>query len=91
MTQTATKTARDHYLEAIALRDRIFRKQTNETPIMAWAHVCRACAKANDAKHRELAGKLWYGRMDLNFFNNLDSVWWYAKAQVETLARKAGA
>jgi hypothetical protein len=83
-----TPTAHDHYKAAIALRDRIISRQVNETPVQAWAAVCRECAKANDAKRRELGDKV-HGRADHSFFNNLDRVWWAAKAQVETLARKA--
>lgn len=82
-----TSTSHDHYKAAIALRDRIISGQSNELPVQAWAHVCRACAKANDAKRRELDGRV-HGRADHSFFNNLDRVWWAAKAQVETLARK---
>jgi len=81
-----TKTAYDFYNEAIALRNNIVAGKTNETPIMAWAAVCRACAKANNAKRNEM-GRNVATRLDLSFFNNLDRVWWVAKAQVETLGR----
>ena len=87
-----TKTGHDHYNEAIALRNRILAKQTNETPIMAWASVCRACAKANDAYRREFdarSGGRGYTRFELSQLNNLDRVWWVAKAQVETMQRAA--
>jgi len=78
----------EHYKAAISLRNRVLDGKTNETPVMAWAAVCRECAKANDAKRREI-NSLVYTRSELAFFNNLDRVWWYAKAQVETLARRA--
>lgn len=76
-------TAHDHYLNAIRLRDRIVSDQSNEPPVMAWAAVCRECAKANSAKRRELDGLSAYTRLELSFFSNLDRVWWFAKAQVE--------
>lgn len=85
-----TRTAADSfYFNAIALRDRIMAGQTNETLVQAWASVCRECAKANDARRRELADKAAYGYAENQWFVRLDRVWWHAKAQVETLARRA--
>ena len=92
-----TKTVHNFYNEAIALRNRIVSRQSNERPIMAWAAVCRACAKAHDAYRREFyrrefdarSGGRGYTRLELNTMNNLDRVWWCAKAQVETLGRAA--
>ena len=84
-----TNAARTHYLRAIELRDRIASGQSNEPTVMAWAAVCRECAKANNAKRQELDGRAAYTRLELGFFNNLNRVWWPAKAQVETLARMA--
>ena len=78
-----------HLLEAKSLRDRILRGQSNELPVQAWAAVCRACAKATDAFRRENAGCAAYGRRHHVWLNNLDAIWWAAKAQVETLARKS--
>jgi hypothetical protein len=82
-------TAYDHLAAAIALRDRIVAKQTNETPVQAWAGVCRQCAIASDAMHRELAGKAHHSFSDNRFFARLDRIWWNAKAQVEALAKAA--
>ncbi len=82
-----TKTGHDYYNEAIALRDRIISGQSNERPIMAWAAVCRACANANNAYRREFGG--FHGRLEIGKLNNLDRVWWPARAQVETLGRMA--
>lgn len=79
------RTSYEFYNEARTLRDRIVRRQTNETPVQAWAAVCRACANANDAFRRENQGV--HGRRHQAFLNNLDAIWWVAKAQVETLAR----
>lgn len=81
------KTAHDFYAEAIALRSRAIAGQTNETPILAWAAVCRACAKANNAKRNELAKFDYYTRLELNFFNNLNRIWFDARAQVESRRR----
>ena len=81
-------TAHEHYRKAVELRNRIVAGQSNERPVQAWAAVCRQCAKANDAMRRELGGKV-HTRLDHSFFNNLDRIWWAAKAQVETLARAA--
>ncbi len=75
------------YRNAIALRNRIVAGQSNERPVQAWASVCRECAKANDAFRREEPGV--HGRRHQAFLNNLDAIWWVAKAQVETLARAA--
>lgn len=85
-----TKTGHDYYNEAIALRDRIISGQSNERPVQAWASVCRACAKANNAYRREFDARSFgqgYTRFELSMLNNLDRVWWTAKAQVETLGR----
>jgi hypothetical protein len=87
-----TQTGHDFYKEAIVLRNRILDGKSNETPVMAWAAVCRACAKANDAYRREFDAKSFgygYTRFEISMLNNLDRVWWIAKAQVETLGRKA--
>jgi hypothetical protein len=85
-------TSYEHYKNALALRHRIVMGESNERPIMAWAAVCRACAAANFAHRRAMAdsGQTFAHRSDLSFFNNLDAIWWYARAQVETLQRKAG-
>lgn len=83
-----TKTGHDFYNEAITLRNRIVAGQSNERPVQAWAAVCRACANASNAYHREFDGRI-HGRLENNAFNNLDRVWWHAKAQVETLGRVA--
>lgn len=80
-------TAHDHYKRAIELKNRIIAGQSNETPVQAWAGVCRACAKASNAKWNELGDRV-HGPSQHSFFNNLDRVWWAAKAQVETLARQ---
>jgi hypothetical protein len=79
-----TKTSYELYQEANALYHRVASGHTNETPIMAWAGVCRACAKASNATRNELQGYDYYTRLELNFFNNLDRIWSVAKAQVET-------
>ena len=81
-------TADHHYRQALVLRDRILRGQHNERPVQAWAAVCRECAKASDAFRREMDGRT-RGRAAHAWLNNLDAVWWPAKAQVETLARGA--
>lgn len=80
-----------HYEEARRLRDLITSSASNERPIMAWAAVCRECAKASNAKRNELAadGRIAYTRSECNWFSNLDRIWWYAQAQVETRAVKA--
>lgn len=75
-------TAIDLYNNALRLRDRAVSGQSNELPVQTWAAVCRECAKASNAKRHELNG-LDATRLDLSFFNNLNRVWWYAKAQVE--------
>lgn len=75
-----------HFGTAVALRNRIIAKQTNETPIQAWAAVCRECANANNAKRRELAGKPFHSFSDNRFFTRLDRIWDVAKAQVEALS-----
>lgn len=81
------KTAHDHYKAAIALRDRIVSGSSNERPVQAWAAVARECAKASDKFRAENPGV--HGRSQQSFFNNLDKIWWAARAQVETLARAA--
>ena len=86
------KTGYDFYKEAIALRNAILDGKSTETPVKAWAAVCRACAKANDAYRAEFDAKSFgrgYGRFELCQLENLDAVWWIAKAQVETLGRRA--
>jgi hypothetical protein len=75
------------YRNAIQLRDRIVAGQSNELPVQAWAAVARECAKASDAFRREESG--FHGRRHQAFLNNLDAIWWVAKAQVETIARGA--
>jgi hypothetical protein len=87
-----TKTGHDHYNEAVALRNRIVSGQSNEPAIQAWAAVCRACAKANDAYRAEfsaLSGGMGYTRFELAQLDNLGRVWWWAKAQIETIRRAA--
>ncbi len=71
-----------HYENAMALRSRILSGQTNETPVMAWAAVCRECANADRALRASLDGQPC-GRLELNFLNNLGAIWWFAKAQRE--------
>lgn len=83
-----TNTAHDHYKTAIALRGRIIAGQSNERPAQAWAAVARECAIADDKFRAENAGRV-HGRSHQSFLNNLDKVAWFARAQVETLARKA--
>lgn len=83
-----TTTAHSHYTAALELRSRILAGQSNERPVQAWAAVCRQCAIAS-RKFRDEINDITYTRADLSFLNNLDRVWWYAKAQVETLAREA--
>lgn len=78
----------DHYNAAIALRDRIVRGQSNERPVQAWAAVARECAIALNKFLAENAGRV-HGRSHHSFLDNLDRVSWFARAQVETLARKA--
>jgi hypothetical protein len=82
--------ADEFYRVALALRDRIVSGQSNERPVQAWAAVCRACSNANNAMHRELAGRV-HGRAQHVWFSNLDKIWWAAKAQVETIARGVAA
>ena len=81
-----SKTARDFYKQAIALRDRIVSGESNLPPVQAWAAVCRECAKANEAFWNEQGNRI-HGRSHQSFLTNLDRVWWAAKARVETLAR----
>jgi len=86
-----SKTGHDFYLEAVRLRNSIVAGQSVGSPIMNWAAVCRACAKANNAYRAEFdsrAKNTGYTRFELNQLDNLDRVWWTAKAQVETLSRK---
>lgn len=83
---TITRTAHDHYKAALALRNRILDGAVNETPVQAWAAVARECAKAEDAFRRENEGRV-HGRSQQAFLTNLDRVAWYARAQVETIAR----
>ncbi|WP_234053639.1 MULTISPECIES: hypothetical protein [unclassified Xanthobacter] len=78
--------ADEFYKNAIALRGRIVAGRSNERPVQAWAAVARECAKASDAMRRELGNRV-HGRAQQAWFNNLDKLWWAAKAQVETLAR----
>lgn len=84
-------TAQDHFEEAQRLQARIIRGESNERLVQSWAAVCRACARANDAKRNELQAVAQYGytRLELNWFNNLERVWWTARAQVQTLAGEA--
>ena len=84
------KTSYEFYNEAVRLRQNIFDGTTNLTPVMAWAMVCRACANAENAHRRQMAEakQTFAHRSDLSFFNNLDSIHWYAKAQVEYHAKK---
>ena len=79
--------AHEHYQEAIRLRDRAIAGQTNQTPIQAWASVCRECAIADWKRRAEL--KADHNNSDNRFFRNLQQVWWFAKAQVETMQKQA--
>ena len=83
---TINRTAHDHYKAAIALRNRILDGAVNETPVQAWAAVARECAKAESKFFAENEGRV-HGRSHQSFLNNLDRVAWYARAQVETIAR----
>jgi hypothetical protein len=78
--------AQELYEEASRLHWQIVRGESNERPITAWAAVCRTCARASNAKRNELAdvAKYGYTRLELNWFNNLERIWWTARAQVET-------
>jgi uncharacterized protein involved in copper resistance len=87
MNTAATKTAHDHYKAAIVLRDRILDRKVNETPVQAWAAVARECAKAESKFFAENEGRV-HGRSHQAFLTNLDRVAWFARAQVETLARR---
>lgn len=80
--------AQAHYEVAIELRNRIIASQSNETPVQAWAGVCRQCAIASSKKRAEI-NDITYTRAELSFFNNVDRIWTPAKAQVQTLARGA--
>jgi hypothetical protein len=84
-----TKTAEYHLNAAIDLRGRILARQSNETPVQAWAGVCRQCAFADAAKRMELASKPCHSFSDNRWFARLDRIWWTAKAQVETLGKAA--
>lgn len=84
----SSRTAYDHYKAAIALRDRVLGGKSNQTPVQAWASVCRECAKAESKFFAENEGRV-HGASQRSFLNNLDRVWWAAKAQVETLSRAA--
>ena len=77
-----------HYNNAVALRARILAGPSNQTPVMAWATVCRECAAADFAFRTELKGQPC-GRSELSFLNNLDAIWWWAKAQREHYAKVA--
>jgi hypothetical protein len=79
--------ATDIYRNAIAMRDRILSGMSNETPVQAWAAVCRECAKANDGRRLELLHKAAHSHADNQFFARLDRVWDYARGQVEYHAR----
>jgi len=84
-------TAEGFYQQAVTLQGRIIRGESNERPVQAWAAVCRACANASNAKRTELLAfaKYGYTRSELSWFNNLERIWWVARAQVETLAARA--
>jgi hypothetical protein len=87
-----TKTGHEFYSEAVALRARILSGKSNEPAVMAWASVCRACAKASNAYRREFNARSFgtgYTRSELSTLNNLEAVWFTARAQVETLGRAA--
>lgn len=87
-----TKTSSQLIEEARNLYYRVAAGQTNETKIMAWAGVCRAFAKASNAYRADCDARACgrgYTRFELNQFNNIDRLWWVAKAQVETLGRRA--
>jgi len=76
------------YKNAIRLRDLARDGKSNQTPVMAWAAVARECANAERAFRDERGGKV-YGRADLAFLDSISRVNWFARAQVETLARAA--
>lgn len=82
-TSTLIEAARTRYYRVAA-------GQHNETKIQAWAGVCRAFAIANNAYRKECDARACgrgYTRFELSQFNNIDRLWWVAKAQVETLGR----
>ena len=90
MTTSTTKTGHDHYRNAVALRDLIVAGQSNQPALKAWVEVCRACARANDAYRAEFSarsGGRGYTRFELSQLDNLERVWWTARAQVETRTR----
>jgi hypothetical protein len=77
-----------HYNEARRLQGLAI-SGSNQTPVQAWAAVCRQCAIANDKFRNALKDHLSYTRLELNFLNNLERIWGPARAQVEHNARKA--
>ena len=83
-----TKDSHHHYQQALTLRDQIVLGQRNEPAVLSWAAVARQCAIANDKFRAESAGRV-HGRRHQAFLENLDRVWWAARAQVETIARAA--
>lgn len=81
-----TKTSHQLYDEMIALRNRVIAGQSNLPAIQAWAAVARACVWASRARREERNGD--YTRLDLNFFNNISRIEWFARAQIETRGRQ---
>ncbi|CAM6053389.1 unnamed protein product [Sphagnum tenellum] len=55
---------------------------SNETPVKAWAAVCRQCAIANERFRNSLKDQLSYTRFELGFLNNLERIWGTARAQL---------
>lgn len=82
-------TSHEHYKAAVTKRDMILKGRINETLVMAWASVARSCAKAESAFRREHEGRT-FGTWHNSQLDNIDRIGWYARAQVETLARGEG-
>lgn len=82
-------TYHDHLSAAAGLRDRILSGSTNETPVRAWAAVCRECAFANEKARAALADNAAPVHPSKAFLNSLQQLWWFAKAQHEALVRRA--
>ena len=77
-----------HLTEALRIKNLILDGKSNETPRRAWVSVARECAKAEYAM-RETMAATNSTRCPSYFWNTLDRVQWYARAQVETLTRAA--
>lgn len=83
-----SKTAREHYLDAIELKGRIISGKSNQSLVQAWAAVARKCAIAQNAFWAEQGTRI-HGRSQQSFLSNLDRLHWAATAQVETLSKEA--